>query len=344
MRTKLTFLLSAVLLLAGLGFAQTDPGTENLKHSWTFEDGTTDDHVGGVNGTLVGEALVTDGVLWLSQLGDWMELDGEAIAIYDYDEITLEAWYIPLADGNPGWTMLVYLGDIVSDMGADGYFISVARQDDISRTAISCLEYSAPYGNESGANGPEYNDGELHHIVSTLTYDSISISIDGVLSERNALDNINNEIGNLSPNYAYIGRGGYNGDDSWLGDIEEVNIYDRALTDDEVLFLFEKGPTEGGGSAVEETAARPADFRLLQNYPNPFNPNTSISFDLPAQSEVRIAVYDVLGKELTRLVDGVMPAGRHTVQFDGKDLSSGLYLCRMDTKDQSYITRMMLLK
>lgn len=100
-----------------------------------------------------------------------------------------------------------------------------------------------------------------------------------------------------------------------------------------------------GDVGVDAKISRiPDSHSLLQNYPNPFNPSTSISFDLPAQSEVRIAVYDVLGKELTKLVDGVMPAGRHTVQFDGKDLSSGLYLCRMDTKDQSYITRMMLLK
>ncbi len=74
-----------ILLAAGL-FAQT----ENLTHSWTFNDGTTNDYVGGLKGTLMGNASVTEGVLWISDLDQWMEMPGDSIALNTYDEITLE--------------------------------------------------------------------------------------------------------------------------------------------------------------------------------------------------------------------------------------------------------------
>jgi len=70
-------------------------------------------------------------------------------------------------------------------------------------------------------------------------------------------------------------------------------------------------------------------FRLNQAYPNPFNPSTVVPFQIGAASVVKIQVFDMLGRNVTTLVDDVMPAGNHTVRFDGSDLSSGVYLIRM---------------
>ncbi|MBD3167082.1 T9SS type A sorting domain-containing protein [bacterium] len=75
----------------------------------------------------------------------------------------------------------------------------------------------------------------------------------------------------------------------------------------------------GSGSAI------PGEYRLHQAYPNPFNPTTTIRYDLPGPSHVTITVYDLLGRQVARLVDGYRSAGRHSVNWDASELSSGMY-------------------
>ncbi|MCB2205349.1 T9SS type A sorting domain-containing protein [bacterium] len=86
----------------------------------------------------------------------------------------------------------------------------------------------------------------------------------------------------------------------------------------------------------------PTQFGLAQNYPNPFNPSTSIVYNVPEQSHVRIAVYNSLGAEVAVLVDRTQAAGRYEAQFDAVDLPSGTYLYRMTAGDFTQ-TRMMTL-
>jgi hypothetical protein len=73
----------------------------------------------------------------------------------------------------------------------------------------------------------------------------------------------------------------------------------------------------------------PEEFALLQNYPNPFNPTTAISFQLSAVSDVTLEVFDVTGKKVASLADGVYPAGAHSIRWDATGVSSGIYLCRL---------------
>jgi hypothetical protein len=73
----------------------------------------------------------------------------------------------------------------------------------------------------------------------------------------------------------------------------------------------------------------PTAFALLQNYPNPFNPSTTIGYEVPVTSNVRMVVYDLLGREITVLVDEKKTAGRYAVRFDASLLASGVYFSRM---------------
>jgi hypothetical protein len=73
----------------------------------------------------------------------------------------------------------------------------------------------------------------------------------------------------------------------------------------------------------------PATYSLSQNYPNPFNPTTTIKFELPKSWEVRLSVYDMLGREVSVLVNETREAGVHEVKFDASGLSSGVYLYRL---------------
>jgi len=83
-------------------------------------------------------------------------------------------------------------------------------------------------------------------------------------------------------------------------------------------------------SVTARDARVPAGFALEQNFPNPFNPATTISYDLPKTSYVKIVIYDVLGRAVATLADGVRAANRYTITWNAPAAASGVYFCRMN--------------
>ena len=88
----------------------------------------------------------------------------------------------------------------------------------------------------------------------------------------------------------------------------------------------------------------PAEVLLEQNYPNPFNPATTIGFDLPRRSHVTLTVFDMLGRKVADLVDGLIEQGSHVVLFDGSHLASGVYLYRLETEGSTQTKQLSLIK
>ena len=88
----------------------------------------------------------------------------------------------------------------------------------------------------------------------------------------------------------------------------------------------------------------PASYALFQNYPNPFNPSTEIAYDLPRASRVSLIVYDVLGKEVAKLVDAVQPAGQQIAQWNASGLSSGVYFYRLQAGEFAAVKKLVLMK
>lgn len=88
----------------------------------------------------------------------------------------------------------------------------------------------------------------------------------------------------------------------------------------------------------------PSLFSLKQNYPNPFNPNTTISYTISKMSYVVIKIYNALGKEVTTLVNESKPAGNYESVFDGTNLPSGIYFCKMMANNFSKTIKLILLK
>lgn len=78
---------------------------------------------------------------------------------------------------------------------------------------------------------------------------------------------------------------------------------------------------------------KPRAFQLGQNYPNPFNPSTIIEYELPKNSQVQIKIFDLLGREVKSLVNEEKPAGKYKIEFNSVNLSSGIYLYQLQTKD-----------
>jgi len=84
---------------------------------------------------------------------------------------------------------------------------------------------------------------------------------------------------------------------------------------------------------LKETVDLPEIFALESNYPNPFNPSTQIRYGLAETAVVTLVVYDLLGREVKRLLwNATQEAGRHEVTFDAADLSSGVYLYRLEAR------------
>lgn len=85
-------------------------------------------------------------------------------------------------------------------------------------------------------------------------------------------------------------------------------------------------------------------IHLSRNYPNPFNPTTKVNFSIPAQSYIKITVYDALGKAVKTLVSGDMTAGNYSVDFDAQNLSGGIYFYKMEANGFTDTRRMVLVK
>jgi hypothetical protein len=88
----------------------------------------------------------------------------------------------------------------------------------------------------------------------------------------------------------------------------------------------------------------PKDCVLEQNYPNPFNSATSINFELPKDSYVKLIVYDITGREVARLVDGTVEAGYHSVLWDAQSIPSGMYIYRITAGSFTQAKRMTVIK
>ncbi|RMF06328.1 MAG: DUF5011 domain-containing protein, partial [Candidatus Neomarinimicrobiota bacterium] len=93
-----------------------------------------------------------------------------------------------------------------------------------------------------------------------------------------------------------------------------------------------------------EDPTLPTDFALNQNYPNPFNPTTTISYALAEDGQVRLAIYDLIGREVATVVNDYQSAGRYTLEFDGSQLATGTYLVVLTSGHQHQVRKMTLLK
>lgn len=95
---------------------------------------------------------------------------------------------------------------------------------------------------------------------------------------------------------------------------------------------------------IEAEVSAPATYTLEQNFPNPFNPITKIIFSIPTRNKVKLIIYDLLGNEIKTLVNDEKLEGKYTVEFNGSNLSSGVYMCRLIYGKYSITKKLVLLK
>ncbi|MEO6696330.1 MAG: Omp28-related outer membrane protein [Ignavibacteria bacterium] len=124
------------------------------------------------------------------------------------------------------------------------------------------------------------------------------------------------------------------------------------------IFVYKQGTSISTNSNVQQAMRTPLtttvgiqnqssiiqDYGLTQNYPNPFNPTTNFSFSIPKDGNVSLKFYDVLGNEVDNYVNGFLKAGVYSVEFDGSNLSSGIYFYTLSTNEFNLTKRMILTK
>ena len=189
---------------------------------------------------------------------------------------------------------------------------------------------------------PNYR-GDLIFIDDSQDFNWYSNPYDGMITEFKNWGN------KFSPNNVGF-QIGYPADENWWGiysdPVKELgdrlianvpNLTGLYWVDFTVISVFP--PT-----SVKEIDFIPSKLTLEQNYPNPFNPSTTIKYSIPKQSNVTLKVYDVLGREVTSLVNKEQPKGNYEVEFDGNDLTSGIYFYRLKAGDFVETKKMILLK
>lgn len=137
-----------------------------------------------------------------------------------------------------------------------------------------------------------------------------------------------------------VGCAGSNPDYKWVIVEADTGEYKITIDLESTTITFEK--TSSTFIEGENTLAN--TFSLGQNYPNPFNPTTKIEFSVPQSGEVKIVVYDLLGKEVQTLVNRQMAVGAHSVSFTSAGLSTGIYIYRLETANTSITKKMVLVK
>lgn len=328
-----TFLL-VLLFAVGIGFAQEIP-REGLVGYWKMDEGdgtvTADSSEFSADGVIEGASFWVDGYM-----GQALELDG----IDGYvncgvgegqfeieDALTLSVWVNQSDLGNSEHNPWLGKGD-------HSYQIKHQRGNNYRMIVYTDDWYSA-----SVPVDPSHAF-EWHHIAGTYDQEYIRLYVDGVLADSLQHD----QLIALSDHPVCMA---WNADESaadrfFAGQLDEAMIYNVALTNDQIKQLYDVK------SDVMQKRTLANEFRLQQNYPNPFNPVTTIRYELPQNAHVRLTIYDVLGREVVRLVDEGYLAGAYSVVWNGTNrygvpVASGIYIYRLEAGRNFVQSRKMLL-
>ena len=132
-----------------------------------------------------------------------------------------------------------------------------------------------------------------------------------------------------------------------FSDATSINLINLRLNESSIIDLASSSELSHSVLSAEDEI--PYQFTLHNNYPNPFNPETNIQFDIPQELPVKLAIYDLSGKEVNILVQDTFAPGKYKVMWNGKDqygqpVSAGMYICQIEAGNFRNTKKLILLK
>lgn len=177
---------------------------------------------------------------------------------------------------------------------------------------------------------------QWYHVVGLYDGSNFDLYVNGVLSNHTTFSGaimtttIDLMIGQVLPSVTT-----YN----FKGTLDDIRIYDYALSDNEIALLYAEP------SAIRDNPkSLPTEFNLSQNYPNPFNPITTIEYNLPQAVPVKLQVFDLNGRLVRTLVDGIKPAGHYSAVWNARNDASSIYFFRLQAGDFTAVKKCIKLK
>jgi hypothetical protein len=162
--------------------------------------------------------------------------------------------------------------------------------------------------------------------------------------ERRIVETVSSKSQNTNSNWQRTGFVAGNGTNS---SVHQYSFTDGNVTSGTYAYRLKQIDNSGTfkySSEAEVTVAVPTSFALGQNYPNPFNPSSVIGYSLPVNGLVTLKVYDVIGREVSTLVNETKDAGSYKVTFNASKLASGVYFYRMQAGNYISMKKLLLLK
>ena len=276
-----------------------------------------------------------------------------------------DVFEISISADIPNDTELVFVLKIADEIVADGPWLSqfsipvIIRPFIISRVLMDDDDNPDSKGNDNDIAEP----GETIEVIPLL--DNVSrhafFNISGLITtpipELNIWNGVTGASGTVNNTYRYnVISNSHRAITAELTNVtpEEDFVFDYNLSNtnrlwfDMIMSGYADAASNNGGVLMkwttsfqlnldfpplvgveDEESFIPDKYTLEQNYPNPFNPETVIEYALPIQGNVSLIVYDLRGQEVARLINGVMPAGNHSVTWDASNVSSGIYFYRL---------------
>lgn len=252
------------------------------------------------------------------------------------DQVVLYAYDTTFPSTEPGSPILT-IGPIGTGVGSDPANIGAVaiRQGSNSPTGV--------------IDGIRIDTSWAQIIPVELTSFSASVNGNNVLLKWTTATEINNsgfDVERRNPNGEWKSIGFVPGAGTTTEN-RTYNFNDKNLNKGKYQYRLKQIDLDGTyeySKIVEVDVVSPAKFELAQNYPNPFNPNTSISFTIPQSGNVKLSVYNLLGQEITTLVNEYKEAGTHNIEFNATNLNSGVYLYKLESNGLTLTKKMTLLK
>ena len=329
---RIIILALAGSLICAVSFAQTIP-KDGLVGYYNFDqapDSVVKDQSGnGLDGVIVGGAEWVEGIrgggMYFNGVDSYVNLSNDPAFDLEY-EITLAAWVVPMDIANGQDNEWIDKGDhswALKEKGDGNFEFFIYNGNWFYPWFMMDETYSTAWNHFAG------------------TYDGMTLKTYVNGDSVQSLEHVG-QI-DLSTHEVHLGHNSEVVDRFFEGQLDEVMIYDRALTNEEIKSIYELTQVPSGVDEKKPDGVK--GFALRQNYPNPFNPATTITYSVEKPGMVTIRVYDMLGREVGMLVNENQSQGYHSVVFDASGLSGGVYFYKMQVDDRfSEMKKMVLMR